>query len=183
MAAMDQFRGIPMDVLIGGPLQAACTAQYNLAKTMVTFINLIGFKDGQTVTVDFELERPVDDGSGVVKSETITVHAPLLGLVPIPALLIETVDINFSMEVSSHTEDKSKTEASVEVKYDAWYSPVSVTGKVSTSRENTRTTDNSAKYNVNVVARQQPPQEGMSKLMDLMASAVEPIKVEQKAAA
>ena len=179
MAISDQFRGVPMEDLIGGPLAASCIAQYNLAQTMVGFVNKIGFNGGKARTLDFDLERPVDNGSGVLSSEVVSVKAPLLGLVPIPALLIESVTIDFSMEVKSSTSSTRSTDASVETEASGgglfWKG--SIKGKVATNRENTRSTDNTAKYNVNVVARQQQPQEGMSKLMDLMASAVDPIKV------
>lgn len=56
---------------------------------------------------------------------------------------------------------------------------VSVQGKVGTSRENTRSTNQTAKYQVSVSASQQPPTEGLSKLMDIMASCVEPLEPEK----
>ena len=179
MAIGDQFKGIPMSDLIGGPLAASCVAQYNLATTMIGFVNSIGFDKSKTRTLDFDLERPVDNGTGTLSTETVSVKAPLLGLVPIPALLIETINIDFSMEVKQSTSSSTKTEASVEAKASGGFlwGKASITGKVSTNRENTRKTDNTAKYNVNVVAKQQQPQEGMAKLMDLMASAVEPIAI------
>ena len=52
---------------------------------------------------------------------------------------------------------------------------VNVSGKVSSSRENTRSTNQTAKYQVHVSARQQRQTEGLSKLMDIMASCVEPL--------
>lgn len=177
----DQFKGIPMDELIGAPLAASCKAQYSLATNMVVFINEIGFEgEGdkrKTKTLDFDLERPVDNGSGVLSKETVSVKAPLLGLVPIPALLIESVTINFTMEVKQSTSARtsSSAEASSTVKAGGGWWSAEVTGKVATQRENTRSTDNTAKYEVTVIARQQQPQEGMAKLMDLMASATEPL--------
>jgi hypothetical protein len=93
----EQFSGLPMEDLIGAPLAASCVAQYNLARTMVGFINEIGFKDGKAATLDFNFDRAIDDGSGELKSENLTVKAPLLVLVPIPALLIETLTVDFSM--------------------------------------------------------------------------------------
>jgi len=183
MAIGDNFKGLPMADLIGGPLSAAAQAQYQLAETMLAFINAIGFEDKKTRTLDFDLTRPVDDGSGTIKKETVTINAPLLGLVPIPALLIESVTIDFSMEVkqslSSKTTVGSETSTSATGKagWGWWSASATITGKVSTNRENTRSTDNTAKYNVNVVARQQQPQEGMNKLMDLLSSAVDPIEV------
>jgi len=39
----DQFRGLPMGDLIGGPLTAACDAQVRLANATADFIKVIGF--------------------------------------------------------------------------------------------------------------------------------------------
>ena len=65
--------------------------------------------------------------------------------------------------------------------YKGWFGPsVSVNGKVTTAKENTRSTNQTAKYNVTVNAKQQPPTEGLSKLMDLLASCTAPIKIENK---
>ncbi|WNC69964.1 DUF2589 domain-containing protein [Thalassotalea nanhaiensis] len=179
----EQFRGLPMEALIGGPLMAACKAQYHLATVMVEFITTIGFtgKPEKQVarTLNFDLTRPVDDGTTPLQTQTITINAPLLGLVPIPALLIESVTVDFTMEVKSSTQDTAKSSSSLDASASGGFFGVSfsVKGSVATSRENTRSTDNSAKYNVNVIARQQQPQEGMSKMMDLLASAVDPIAV------
>ena len=51
---------------------------------------------------------------------------------------------------------------------------VSMTGKIATHKENTRSTDNSAKYNVKVHAEQLPPTEGMLKLSDMLQMMMEP---------
>lgn len=51
----------------------------------------------------------------------------------------------------------------------------SVSGKVTSSRENTRSTNQTAKYQVHVTASQQRPTEGLSKLIDIMASCIEPL--------
>jgi hypothetical protein len=175
----DNFRGLPMEALIGGPLAAACKAQYDLASCMLTFIKTIGFSDKKTRCLEFDLERPVDDGTGEIKSQTVSIKAPLLGLVPIPALLIESVNIEFTMEVKASTSSKDTVSASATAEAEgSWgWGSAKFTGNVASSSENTRSTDNSAKYVVTVVAKQQAPQEAMSKLMDLLSSAVEPIKL------
>ena len=53
-----------------------------------------------------------------------------------------------------------------------------MSGKVTTARENTRMTNQTAKYQIHVSASQQPQTEGLSKLMDIMASCIEPINTE-----
>jgi len=49
-----------------------------------------------------------------------------------------------------------------------------ISGKVATNKENTRSTDNSAKYNVKVHAEQLPATEGMLKLSDYLTQMLEP---------
>jgi membrane-bound lytic murein transglycosylase B len=106
--------------------------------------------------------------------------------VPIPALLIEDVNIEFQMEVSATEKTEEKTAAEVETEAKAGFSfwkvntSVSVKGKVSSSRETTRQTNQTAKYQVRVVARQQQQTEGLSRLMDIMAECVTPVAVADK---
>jgi len=52
-----------------------------------------------------------------------------------------------------------------------------VTGKVASSKENTRKTDNSAKYDVKVHAEQLPPTEGMLKLSDALITMMDPVVI------
>ena len=54
---------------------------------------------------------------------------------------------------------------------------VKVAGKVATHKENTRSTDNSAKYEVAVHAEQLPPTEGMLKFSDYLTEMLEPIAI------
>ena len=61
-----------------------------------------------------------------------------------------------------------------------WFgTSVSVQGKVGTSRENTRSTDQTAKYQVSLSSSQQQQTEGLSKLMDIMASCIEPLDTKE----
>lgn len=174
-----KFTGLPMRELISAPLVAVCEAQTMLASSSFDFMNRIGFDNNKTRLLEFQLERPVKNIDGSMGSNTITVKAPLLGLVPTPNLLIEDVRIDFQMEVTmaETSKEKSDTEASAKAAYKGWFGvSAEVQGKVSSSRETTRSTNQTAKYQVSVNARQQRPSEGMSKLMDLFASCVEPIE-------
>lgn len=182
----DKFRGLPMSELIGAPLFAAADAQQRLAGIAWDFYQKIAYdtvkgKEGKdekvTRVLDFDLERPVVQDGVVGETLHQTVKAPFIGLVPIPSLLIDRVDVDFQMEVTdtnvSKSEVKTETSATASSK---WFGiSASVSGKVSTSRENTRTTNQTAKYQVHVSASQQKPTEGLSKLMDIMASCIEPV--------
>ena len=109
---------------------------------------------------------------------------PLLPLIPLPALAITQADIEFTMEVqqsdSSTDTSSSEVDTSVEAKYKSWWGlsvSATVTGKVASSKENTRKTDNTAKYDVKVHAEQLPPTEGMLKLSDALITMMDPVVI------
>lgn len=174
----DKFKGLPMRELIAAPLIAAAEAQQELAATAWNFYQKIAFdEDGKTARVlEFDIKRPIQqDGKMTTMSQSV--KAPFIGLVPIPALLIDRVDVDFQMEVTDTSNVKSTTNAEVEAKASAkhWFINAEISGKVTTARENTRMTNQTAKYQIHVTASQQPQTEGLSKLMDIMASCIEPI--------
>ncbi len=176
------FQGLPIAELISSPLRAACDSQKMLAKSAFEFMTQIGFSDEQctkTRLLEFKLERPIE---GEAKNSELTVHAPFLGLVPIPSLLIDDVQIDFQMEVTDTATSKEVSGSEVATDANASFNfglfgkgSVSIHGKVTSSRENTRSTNQTAKYQVHVSARQQRPTEGLSRLMDIMAACIEPL--------
>jgi len=183
---VNMMQGLPMQDLIAAPLKAACDSQMQLAQSAYTFMKKIGFQDGDETKpnmISFSVDRPVETSEGISITK-IDVQAPFLGLVPIPSLLIDDVSIDFQMEVNAATTSKenSAKEAELNAKVDFKVGvfakgSIDIHGKVSSSRENTRSTNQTAKYQVRVTARQQPPTEGLSKLMDIMASCTAPISI------
>ncbi|MEL4889933.1 DUF2589 domain-containing protein [Xanthomonas protegens] len=190
-----QFKGLPMGDLIGGPLDAACDAQVKLARATADFIRVIGFlpptdpKDpqgsGATRTASFRFKRPVDDPdkAGGIAEEEVELEVPLLAIVNVPSLSIQTVDITFDMEVKSSFSSKEKTDASASMSADVEYgfglfkAKVHIQGSVSTSKENTRSSDNSAKYHVSVHAADKGPPEGLARVLDILQTSVAPRKI------
>lgn len=193
----DQFKGLPMEELIGGPLSAACRANLMLAKSTADFINQVGFvspteidaktghnKPSEDIIprmVDFSFERPGQNATtGELKVESVRVMVPLLAIVPVPNLQIDTVNVNFDMEVRSSTSEKSTQdqEGSVEGSGKAGWGPFSVSvtikGKVSAHKEHTRSSDNSAKYHVEVSAKSAGIPEGLARVLDILATAATP---------
>ncbi len=173
----EHFKGLPMADLIAGPLTAVCESQLKLAAASYEYINKIGFDEDKKTTrrVEFDLNRPAETDMGYTTVST-HVQAPLLGLVPVPSLLVEEVNIEFQMEVSATTTEKTQSAAEASTQAEAkfrlgWFGSgsVNIQGKLSSSRENTRSTNQSAKYQVRVYARQQQPTEGLSRLMDILA--------------
>ena len=145
-----------------------------LAQSAFELMQEIDFnEDGKSRMVEFSFQRPIQ---GSPTPQDITVQAPFIGLVPLPNLLIDDVQVDFQMEVTATetSTEKSSTEGSSSANcFGGW--SVNVGGKVSSSRENTRSTNQTARYQVDESNRQQRQAEGLSKLKDILASCVEPL--------
>ena len=136
--------------------------------------------------MDVQLNRYVaNPDTGAQELQQINSMVPMLPLVPLPSLAITSADIEFTMEVKQSEQSKDSSDSSASFNASAsggfWgmkYS-VSMSGSVSTHKENTRSTDNSAKYNVKVHAEQLPATEGMLKLSDMLNMMMEPSVVPQ----
>ena len=181
-----QFAGLPIEDLIVSPIIGMAKGQAKLNDVTWKYISEVAFvtdKDGKTSarSLDVEMNRVVTDGTtGEQTVQTLYSKVPMLPLVPLPSLAITSADIEFTMEVKTSEVDKSSTDTEASISASAsggfWgmkYS-VSMAGKVSTHKENTRSTDNSAKYNVKVHAEQLPAPEGMLKLSDYLTQMLEP---------
>ena len=179
-SATNKFVGIPIADLVAAPLVAVSDSQKRLAQSAFEFMQEIGFnEEGKTRMVEFNLQRPIEGSS---TPQDITVQAPFIGLVPLPNLLIDDVQVDFQMEVTATetSTEKSSTEGSSSANANFKFGcfgggSVNVSGKVSSSRENTRSTNQTAKYQVDESNRQQRQAEGLSKLKDIMDSCVEPL--------
>jgi hypothetical protein len=181
-----QFSGLPIEDLIVSPLVGMAKGQAQLNDVTWRYISEVAFtkdKDGNTTarSLDVEMNRVVTDGTtGEQSLQKLYSKVPMLPLVPIPSLAITSADIEFTMEIKTSEVDKSSVDTETSFQASAsggfWgmkYS-VSMAGKVATHKENTRSTDNSAKYNVKVHAEQLPPTEGMMKLSDYLTQMLEP---------
>jgi hypothetical protein len=194
----DQFKGLPMGELIGGPLSAACEAQVKLAQATADFIKVIGFLtpssdtdpySGGTRTALFKFKRPVDNpaispgGPNSILEEEVELCVPLLAIVKIPNLSITTVDVSFDMEVKSSFTSKESTdasaslEASMSIGWGIFSGSVKIQGSVATHKENTRTSDNSAKYHVLVHAEDKGMPEGLARVLDILQTSCAPRQI------
>ena len=189
-----QFSGLPMKDLIGGPLQAACDAQTLLANASANFIKDIGLEAGSdgsyaARTVDFGFTRPKQLPDGSVTQEKVDLEVPLLAIVNTPALSVKEAEVNFTMSVSSSTsseqtsDSSASLDATAKMNYGIFSMKVHVHGQVSSHSSNTRKSDNSAKYDVRVLARDDGPPEGLMKVLDMLNGAIAPVAVGDDSAA
>ena len=199
---LKDFQGLPISELIVDPLVSAAKGQKKLAGVTLDFVSQIGFepdpddpKKTRTKTVDVEVERLVKGKTTPLKQ---MVKMPLLTMVTIPNLSISDVKVHFDMEVKSHSqntethddkeENQSGSEGHASVSGHFWGIGFqaggshhnSHTGTVTTHSENTRSTDFSARYSIDVEATQNPPAEGLARFTQMLASTLEPVDTQAK---
>ena len=189
MGVASQFAALPMEHLIGGPLQAAATAQGTLANITSDFINNVGLQDDgngnlSARTVDFKYQKPVKTSTtatdGTVTEtwdkQEMDLQVPLLTIVKAPNLQVKDVEINFNMEVkaSSNATNENSQNASVDASWRGWGAKVKFHGSVSNKNTSQRSSDSSAKYDVKVSATDDGAPEGLMKVLDILQEAIQP---------
>lgn len=198
-----QFSGLPMNALIGGPLNAAAKANAAMALTQTKFMLDTCFSKEQNngnykpIMIQMQLERGVltpeagSGGSTDIQNITTSFNLPLLTIIPLNSLAVDTVDISFEMEVkSSYSDEQSKktqttikAESSFEAKVGWGPVSVSVKGSASYDKQDASTHNthyqksNSAKYTVGVHAGQLPLPKGVNTIIEAFTKAIEPIKM------
>lgn len=177
MAIGEQFAGLDMKQLIGGPLSAAAESSTLLANSTADFINKVGFEpDGKLRTVAFGYQKRSVNEDGTTNLDEMNVAVPMLAIVPIPNLQIDEVNILFDMEVKQSEKSESELDlsASASASLNLGLFKVSISGSVSAHQSQTRSSDNSAKYHVDVRATNHGVPEGLARVLDMMAANVAP---------
>ena len=114
-----QFSGLPMGALIGGPLKSAAEANQQMAMTQLVFMmttcfNKVETGTGENKIINYEpvmirmtLKRgviqPAAEGNGAptIEQTSTQFELPILTIIPLNSLAVDDVKIDFSMEVKS----------------------------------------------------------------------------------
>lgn len=176
---------LPMEQIIGGPLQAIITAQSMAASETARFIDNVGLqgapdaKVARMVKFSFERNKPRpagEDGatSDEVVKETVEMTVPLLTIVPVPFIRIEEATIDFECKVSSSTLDTSKHDVGVQASASGgfWGMKFSVKASYSYQRTHRDQVDKSATLKVHVKAVQDEVPGGLKQMLDILETAV-----------
>lgn len=177
MAISEQFAGLEMDKLIGAPLTAAADASISLANSTADFINRVGFdKNNNARTVKFKYHQRSVNEDGTSNLDEMSVDVPILAIVPIPNLQVDEVNVLFDMEVKQSEKQDVGMDmgATISGSVGNGFIKVSVTGSVSAHSSHTRSSDNSAKYHVDVRAANHGIPEGLARVLDMMAVNISP---------
>jgi hypothetical protein len=174
------LNALPLDKMIGGPLQAMIKAQIQASKAYADFLLQICIKDGKAVSVQFDYDETIVDEKGVYQG-TIqkTMRIPLLAAISHPNICIEEGTIDFEMEISQSEESHSSTEAEATMEASLGFGPfkVSMKGRASHKSEQTRKSDTRAKYSIHTAIKRQDPPEALMRVIEFLTdSATKPIQ-------
>lgn len=164
---------LPFGAMIGGPLSACVEAQEQAAETTMRFIQNVGLNlDGDTVrNVVFTYEK---------EGRKVQLSVPLLTIVPIPYIAIESVDISFKANVTAmETEHASQSEHDSDTRLSAYTSRRHRYGVYSSysTKKDSYSSQNSS-YNVEatidiaVHARQDSMPAGLGKVLEILNTCI-----------
>lgn len=182
------LQGIPFKNLIGGPLSACIQAQNDAAMTSINFINNVclnvdketGEKSAIYVSFSF-----IQNGRKVV------INVPLIAIVPIPYIAINSIDINFKATVNGVECESNEDTYSEEYKRDTNTKSQKRRGFIlnknkketkintsfSTKRDSKSTQDSKfsveATIDVAVHAGQESMPAGMAKILEMLGAAMD----------
>lgn len=110
-AAAAGLSSLPFRNIIGGPLTAAVEAQAVAARAIVDFARTAGLKQVEGRIEGLEVRFAYRDKAGKARR----IRVPILTVIPIPFIVVDTVDIDFKAGRSrrDRVEDKAAAEQSV----------------------------------------------------------------------
>jgi hypothetical protein len=186
LSATSLLAQMPLGAIIGGPLKAAVDAQAAAAVACTDFIQKIGFDQGAgagaTTTVKNVTFTFQSTPSGGGPPETLSISVPILTIMPLPFIRIETLSVNFKASIAA-VDERSESEKKAldidgklegSVGFPLWKAGVS--GSISSKKDSTAT--NTSKYSVeytmdiSVHAVQDDMPAGLSKLLAIMTERI-----------
>ncbi|AKG91387.1 Protein of unknown function {DUF2589} [Geoglobus ahangari] len=173
-----ELAALPMESLIGKPLEAAIRAQAYAAMTTARFIQEVGMDDdGNVKSVVFKFKRKeVDPESGDVKDVDTTVEAPLLSILPVPYIRIKDMTIRFNFTIKTSAYDKSQHDFSSKLTAKAgWgWGSVKFTASYGFKKESRSQVDRSSELDIVVNAVQDEMPEGLRMVLSLLKESIAP---------
>lgn len=168
------INALPLENMIGGPLQAMIKAQVQASKAYADFLLSVCIKDGKAEAVQFDYDETVVDQAGVIQGVVKkTMRIPLLAAITHPIICIEEGTIDFELEVTQSEASSSSDDAEGSFEATLGWGPVKVkvSGRVSHKAEQTRKSDTRAKYSIHTQIKRQQPPEALMRVIDFLTDA------------
>lgn len=182
------LQGIPFKNLIGGPLSACIQAQNDAAMTSINFINNVCLKEDKETG---EKSAIYVSFSFIQNGRKVVINVPLIAIVPIPYIAINSIDINFKATVNGVECESNEDTYSEEYKRDTNTKSqkrrgfflnknkkeTKINTSFSTKRDSKSTQDSKfsveATIDVAVHAGQESMPAGMAKILEMLGAAMD----------
>jgi len=180
-----EFQALPLEYIVSAPLVAAVRAQSAVAETTRNFIESMLYEEnGKKKPVVVEFSAVIKDSPGgedAKKGHEVSISAPLLSIVPVPHLRIDSITTNFKYEITQTIKksNEKEAEAKLNVKTGAALSPwvsASLEGRVSSKSSEESVMNRSGTLEITVHASEAPLPEGLAKILGLLSNAIEVTK-------
>ncbi len=176
-----ELSALPLESLIGKPLEAAVRAQAYAAMTTARFVQEVGLDPdtGEVKSITFKFRRKVlDPDTGNVTEEDTTVEAPILTILPVPFIRIKDMTIHFRFIIKTTDVDTQQHDFSSKLSARAgWgWGSVKLTASYGYKRETRSEVDRSAELEITVNAVQDEMPEGLRTILSILKEAMAPAK-------
>jgi hypothetical protein len=167
-----EFQSLPLEFIISAPLQGVIKAQAIAAQATIEFIK--SFKDD---TVEFKRQVEMPDANGNPVKSTVTVNAPLISMVPVPHIRIDSFTTNFKYEISQVVTDKKSMDYGVglEAGTTGFLSSLfkaTLKGNISGQSSSESTMNRSGVLEITLHASEAPIPEGLARILNLLAKTI-----------
>ncbi|MDY4567337.1 MAG: DUF2589 domain-containing protein [Prevotella sp.] len=177
------LQGLPFDNLIGGPLNACIQAQNDAAMTSINFINNVCLNEDKETG---EKSAVYVSFSFIQNGRKVVINVPMIAIVPIPYIAINSIDISFKATVNGVESESSSTETEYESKGTKKSTrktglfrkkTTTINSTFSTKRDSKSTQDSKfsveATIDVAVHAGQESMPAGMAKILEMLGAAMD----------
>ena len=177
------LQGLPFDNLIGGPLNACIQAQNDAAMTSINFINNVCLNEDKETG---EKSAIYVSFSFIQNGRKVVINVPMIAIVPIPYIAINSIDISFKATVNGVESESSSTETEYESKGTQKSTrktglfrkkTTTINSTFSTKRDSKSTQDSKfsveATIDVAVHAGQESMPAGMAKILEMLGAAMD----------
>jgi hypothetical protein len=167
------LQALPLEFLISAPLTGAIKAQALAAMTTEQFLAGMKDQDGRLKTVTFKVSA-----SDAMGPDRVTeISAPLLAMVPVPHLRIDSVTTQFKYEISQTVSAEKGVDmhASVDLATGAglsFWASGTLRGSVAASSSNKEVANRSGMLEVTVRASEVEMPAGLARVLTAITSAI-----------
>jgi hypothetical protein len=165
-----EFQALPLAYIISEPLNGAIKAQLQAAVTTREYIDAL--KDQNVV---FSFNKTSE--SGTPENTNVNVQAPLLAMVGIPHLRIDSLSVNFRYEIRHTMKNQMQKDYEAELKAGTtgWlksFVDVSLSGSVSSRSGSESETNRSGTLEISLQASESEMPEGLKQILSILKNAI-----------